>query len=112
MSSVYWNIMKDEAELSTWLLVGAGLQSLLVLFLPLYVAVVPTCSFLLYRITTTFLITQGLMNNPRLENVTAGKLWAVPPSLNGSPSVKSPQNNMVLFILGARSNQSVVRIDI
>ncbi|MCJ1391814.1 hypothetical protein MMC18_004681 [Xylographa bjoerkii] len=109
MSSVRWSIMKDEAELSTWLLIGAGLQSLLVLFLPLYVAIVPTCLFLLFRITTVLLITQGLMKNPRFENVTTEKLWAVPPSQDGSPDGAPPQSNMVLFVVGARSNHALGR---
>ena len=108
MSPVRWTIIKDEAELPTLLLVGAGLQSLLVLLLPLYIAVLPTCLLLLYRAASIYLITRGIIRNPRLENVTAGKLWAVPPSQDGIPCGKSPANAIVLFIVGARSNQSEV----
>ena len=64
--------MKDGAELSTLLVIGTGLQSSFVLFLPLYVATVPTCLPLLFRITTVLLITQSVIKNPRLENVTVG----------------------------------------
>ena len=108
MSSSRLAVMKDAAELPTWLLIGAGLQSLLVLSLPLYVAIVPTCLFLLFRITTVLLIAQGVMKNPRLENITVGKSWAVPPSQDGSLDGPPAQSNVVLFVVGARANQSVL----
>ena len=97
--------MKDEAELSTLLLVGAGLQSLLVLFLPAYVAILPACLLLFYRAASTYLMTLGLIHNPRLDGVVKGKLWASYPDPNGDSIEKAPKNSVVLFILGARSNQ-------
>ncbi|MCJ1438082.1 hypothetical protein MMC27_007469 [Xylographa pallens] len=109
MSSVMWTIMKDEAELSTLLLIGAGLQSLLVLLLPAYVAILPACLLLFYRAASTYLITLGLLPNPRLEGVVKGKLWAVHPDPDGSSTEKTPRNNVVLFVLGARSNHPLGR---
>ncbi|MCJ1382838.1 hypothetical protein MMC17_005951 [Xylographa soralifera] len=104
MTSVKWTIMKDEAELSTLLLIGAGLQSLLVLLLPAYVAILPACLLLLYRAASTYLSTLGLIPNPRLEGVVKGKLWAAYPGPDGGSTKSSPRNNVVLFVLGARSN--------
>ena len=105
MKSVRWTIMKDEAELSTLLLIGAGFQALLVVLLPPYVAILPACVLLLYRAAYTFLIHQGFLPNPRLENVTSGKLWATFPTQDSASSEKAPKNNLVLFIIGARSQQ-------
>ncbi|MCJ1403430.1 hypothetical protein MMC11_006653 [Xylographa trunciseda] len=109
MSSVRWNIMKDDVELSTTLLIGAGLQSLLVLFLPPYVAILPACLLLLYRVASTYLMTLGLVQNPRLKKITKGRLWATYPDLDGSSTESPPENNVVLFILGARSNHPLGR---
>ncbi|MCJ1316077.1 hypothetical protein MMC15_001397 [Xylographa vitiligo] len=109
MSSVKWTIMKDEAELSTLLLIGAGLQSLLVLFLPAYVAILPACLLLFYRAASTYLMTLGLIHNPRLDGVVKGKLWASYPDPNGDSIEKAPKNSVVLFILGARSNHPLGR---
>ena len=107
MPSITLNIIKDEAELSTWLLIGAGLQSLLVLLLPAYVAVLPACLLLFYRAASTYLMTLGFISNPRLDGVGKGKLWAAFPDPDGESNEKTPKSSVVLFVLGARSNQCV-----
>ncbi|MCJ1285888.1 hypothetical protein MMC26_005230 [Xylographa opegraphella] len=109
MSSVKWAIMKDEAELSTLLLIGAGLQSLLVLLLPAYVAILPACLLLLSRAASTYLSTLGLISNPRLEGVSKGKIWAAYPDPKGDSTERAPKNNVVVFVLGARSNHPLGR---
>ncbi|MCJ1433422.1 hypothetical protein MMC27_002782 [Xylographa pallens] len=45
--------------------------------------------------------------NPRLENVVVGKSWAVPPSQDGSLDGPPTQSNVVLFVVGARANESL-----
>lgn len=74
-------LLKDNFTLSTWLLIGAACQSLLLLFpiRPSY-ALAPVFVLMGYRIIRTGLMCFGLVRNPHMDGVLEGKYAAIYPS--------------------------------
>jgi heme-degrading monooxygenase HmoA len=88
---------------STLLLVGACLQSILVLTLPARYALLPACFLLLLRASDSILITLELKSNPYIQDVIPGRATALLPNEEGQ--VTAPvQNKVAVMMLGAKSN--------
>jgi hypothetical protein len=100
---------RDDFRMTTWLLSGAALQSLLFLLLPTYVALLPTLLLISARITTFVLISHGSMRDPSFDKVKIGRLTAQIPCEDGSAPEKPAEKEVVILVLGARSNQYVSR---
>lgn len=86
---------------------GAALQGLVVLVFPSSYAVLPPILMLLYLLAKTILATFGLIKNPRMAGVIAGKFSALLPDRNGVFSGKAADQEVTLILLAARSNQYV-----
>jgi hypothetical protein len=87
----------------TKLLIGATLQSLLVLFLPLRYAMTPALLLLAVRIIDTFLISTGNKPNPYLTGVNPKKSTAQVMDRDGNfPG--AGEEKVAILLLGAKSN--------
>lgn len=97
-------IIRDDLRLTTWLLVGASLQSLLLAFLPVRIAVLPTFSILASRIIWTALMLAGLVHDTTLDKTVRGRQTSRFPA-GTTLSEKASDEEFVVFIIGARFNQ-------
>ncbi len=101
------SLLRNNLSISSWLLIGATLQSLL-LILPIRpsYALIPAFFLLCYRGISTILMIFGLKHNPYMDGVEEGKYTGLYPSVSGSQ--KTPKNEEVCVLLvTARSNQYV-----
>jgi hypothetical protein len=98
-------LLRDNFTTSTWLLIGATLQtSLLLLPIRPSYALAPAVILLSYRFINNLLICFGLKQNPYMNGVTIGKRAAIYPSAN--PTEKNPASEEVcVLLLTARCNQ-------
>lgn len=90
-------------SLSTILLVGALLQSLLHIFLPLRYAMLPAAFLLLLRISDTALVSYGFKHNSYEDPIKRDKWTAQVPEHDGVPQ-KASDKGVVVFLIGAASN--------
>lgn len=90
-------------DLSTLLMVGACLQSILILTFQNKYALLPACFVLCLRSIDTFLITFKFKANPYLEGVVKGRVTAIVPNEDGEITGPGEQRVAVL-LLGAKSN--------
>ncbi|ETN46660.1 uncharacterized protein HMPREF1541_00846 [Cyphellophora europaea CBS 101466] len=95
--------LSSNFDLSTLLLVGASLQSLLVLALRSKYAFLPSFLILLFRITDALLITFRFKPNPYLQDAFIGRRTALLPDADGQ--ITGPgKRKVVILLLGAKSN--------
>jgi hypothetical protein len=87
---------------------GAVLQGLVVLVIPVSYAVLPPILILSYLFAKTGLMTLGLIKNPGMDGVVMGKFTALLPDRNGVFSGKAADQDVALILLAARSNQYVL----
>jgi hypothetical protein len=99
------SVIRDDLRLTTWILLGACIQSVLVLTLPPRVAILPAALLLGFRIVKTTLMTGGLIHDTTQDRVIKGRHTAQLPYGSGPDAEKGVDEEMVLFIIGARSNQ-------
>ena len=91
--------------LTTWLTVGACLQSLLFLIFPRHLALLPAFALFISKIGQGALITKGYTANPYLPHNTMGKMTA-PVVKEGEKGVDMPgEEEVVCFVVGANVNQ-------
>lgn len=88
---------------STLLLIGACLQSVLILTLPARYALGPAFFVLLLRFADTILITLQFKPNPYIQDVIPGRATALLPEQDGQ--ITGPgQGKVAILLLGAKSN--------
>jgi len=97
-------MLRDNFKTSTWILIGACLQSLLLLYLPGTLGLAPAFLWLGWRIADPLLMMAGIRRNIYMDGVIPGK-WAVQfpdkeRNLEGEPA----EEDVCLIFLGARSN--------
>lgn len=92
-------IILNNFSLSTWLLLGAFIQSLIFAILPPRVAVLPSFCLLTLVLAKNLLIMGGYLKNPYLAAAYKGKATA--------PLCEDEEggDKVTVFILGASSNQ-------
>jgi hypothetical protein len=98
--------LKDQLSIQTWLLLGASIQSLFLLFIPRQYIIAPTISILLYTLTRKALqVLKWVPYTPSPAHIK-GRYSAMPPlSLaNGEPQ------SMVVFVLGIDSSHPLGRL--
>lgn len=100
-------LLRANFAITTWLLMGATLQSVLVLVLPTRVALLPAVSLLLLHALNTALVQAGWVRNPYLAVTRPGKWTAPILEQNGSVPEKGAGKEVVVFIVGASANQYV-----
>jgi len=99
-------LIQASFSLSTWLAVGACLQSILFLLLPSRVALLPALILLLSRFIHGALITKGFMRNPYLPS-SSNMRKVTAPIMNEDGLVFGDAINkgLVVFLVGAEANQ-------
>lgn len=91
----------DDYSISTWLLLGASLQCLLVATLPRNVSLLPPVVMLAYRIVTGFLVATGRLPNALTKDVVHGRqTWQIP--VSDDTSTPSTDDAIVVLVLSAR----------
>jgi hypothetical protein len=104
------HIVRDNFTISTWLLLGASLQCLL-LALPLRpsYAVLPALLLLGYRFINGLLMCFGTINHPYADGVIPSKTVTVyPESANINGERKVSDGGICVIMLFARCNQYVL----
>lgn len=99
------HVLRSSFPISTWLLLGAILQSLVSLIFSRYryLSLLPACLLLLPRIINGAIITMGWAKNPYLPVKYMAKMTAPIPNTDGSVEAGKP--GVVCFIVGANFNQ-------
>jgi hypothetical protein len=101
-------MLRMNVAISTWLLAGAFLLSLLVLALPIAYAVLPPIFVLCIRFLDKIVIASGLRNGLLTDGVIMKKATAQLP--NADFEVSSPQEDkeeIVIFLISAKSNHAL-----
>ncbi|CAG8951369.1 hypothetical protein HYFRA_00007281 [Hymenoscyphus fraxineus] len=96
----------DDFRMTTWILMVACFQAFFLLFLPVSVVITPPIAALSSRIIYFLLVKRGIVRDSQVDGVRAGKYTAQIPSENGSFSASPSSQEVVVFILGARSNHN------
>ncbi|KAF1817035.1 hypothetical protein P152DRAFT_453646 [Eremomyces bilateralis CBS 781.70] len=98
-------VLRDQFALPTIIAIGAVLQSILTLILPLRVALLPGLVWLTWATIDTVAQTKGWKKNEYLENVAVGrKTSAQVPSAGGQFGDKPSDGSVVVLLLGVRIN--------
>ncbi|KAK8062474.1 hypothetical protein PG997_014571 [Apiospora hydei] len=98
-----YRFMHNNFTISTWLAMGALVQCLLAVCLPLRFALLPAPTLLLCRLLKTLLMTAGLVKNDLADGVIRGKWTAQIPGPDGALPTSPSQNGVCLVMLAARS---------
>ena len=99
------SIIRDDLRLTTWLLLGACAQSLLVFFLPTPYALLPAILLLSYRIIKVSCMTAGFIHDTTQDQVIKGRFTAQLLPGGSFEAKQATDEEIVVFIVGARSNQ-------
>lgn len=100
----FLNLISQIQPMNRFLL-GACLQFFLTLVLPTYVAFLPAATLLAARAIAASLRITSPQQPPTPSNVYQGRYTAQIPSEDGSIPQKGSQAEVVLFVIGASSNQ-------
>ena len=106
--------IKDDFRFSTWLYLGALVQSLLFLLYPRRIVALPAILAILFRVFRTLAIEAGLLKDPLQEKALVGRSTAQVVNRDGSMPAKGAQNQVVVFVLGShpnRAGQGRMRLD-
>lgn len=97
--------IRDQLEITTWLLLGAVAQTALALLpiKPVY-KFSPAITILLWRFSHALLMSYGFLENLYMKDVTMGKTTAMLPS-NADPSSDPADSDICVFLLTTRCNQ-------
>jgi hypothetical protein len=94
-------IHPSDFTVSTWLLLGATLQCVLVATLPRNIALLPPIALLLYRYVRSYLVATGVLPNPVYKEVTHGRqTWQIP-SADSTPAKTGSTDSIVVLVLAA-----------
>ncbi|KAL1311291.1 hypothetical protein AAFC00_001475 [Neodothiora populina] len=97
-------IVRDSLSLTTWLCLGAVLQSAAFLSVG-RLAFLPATAYLVYRAGEAYAMATGLMRNPYMDNVVMEKHSAqFPDPVTGRYGSTPGNSDVTLLIIGARSN--------
>jgi hypothetical protein len=104
-SSMLMVALRDQLSISTWLVLGASVQSLLFAIIPPHYAALPAVSYLLYSVTrTTLQVLRWAPSSSSPPPITGGYYSAMPPA-----SLSEPQP-IVVFVLGFQSSHPLGRL--
>ncbi len=100
----YLLYFRDDMRLSTWILWGAVIQSMLVVALPIYVALLPATLMLGSRIVLSTLRNEGFLPYNSTKKVVPGRSTAQIPNPDGTFPVTASAKEVCIFIIATRSN--------
>ncbi|EXJ80093.1 hypothetical protein A1O3_08379 [Capronia epimyces CBS 606.96] len=96
--------LRENFSLSTWLLLGALLQSIVLFIVPRLYATLPLILVLGTRVVNTMAITLGWKKNPYLDEALLYRVSPQIPDEDGNFHPESSEEKVVVFLLGAKSN--------
>ncbi|KAL2060897.1 hypothetical protein VTL71DRAFT_8949 [Oculimacula yallundae] len=102
-STFFHSAIRNNFSLSSWLLLGACLQTILVVLVPQRYALLFPIVVISIRLFNNLLITFGLKTNPYLEGSFPMKITAMPMDRDGKFAGPGKEKIAVL-LLGAKSN--------
>ncbi|KAF2846380.1 hypothetical protein T440DRAFT_558167 [Plenodomus tracheiphilus IPT5] len=94
----------SDYTISTWLLLGASIQTLLVATLPKTISLLPPILFLTYRMLYSYLVATGRLQNPLIKDVIYGRqTWQIPTTEEtpSSDPSNSSGSSIVVLVLAA-----------
>ncbi|KAJ9624515.1 hypothetical protein H2203_005250 [Taxawa tesnikishii (nom. ined.)] len=94
-------LWRDQFQLSTWLLMGAALQSVTALLVG-RLAFLPAALVLLYRLADTYAMATGLKHNVWSDSVIRGKFSAQFPDALGNYGSTPGRNEVGVLLIGAQ----------
>lgn len=100
----YLLYFRDDMRLSTWILWGAVIQSMLVITLPHYVALLPAVLMLGSRIVLSALTIEGFLPYNGTKTVVPGRSTAQIPNPDGTFPAIASAKDVCIFIIATRSN--------
>ena len=101
----FTQILRTNFAVSTWLLMGASLQSLLFLTLPTRYALTAATLILSLRFLSKCLIALGVLHNPAMDGVIPKKTTAQIRDKDGRYSANGASGEkIVVLLLGFKSN--------
>jgi len=105
MAGLKLKYFRDDLTVSTWILLGACFQTLFLSILPATLATTPALLLLLYRMVVSISTRKGLLPDPSTKGVRMGRFSNQIPEPDGSFASTPSYQEVVVLILGARSNQ-------
>jgi hypothetical protein len=94
-------IHPSDFTVSTWLLLGATLQCVLVATLPRNLALLPPIALLVCRYARSYMVATGILPNPVYKEVTHGRqTWQIP-SADSTPAKTGSTDSIVVLVLAA-----------
>lgn len=100
----YLLLFRDDMRLSTWILCGAAIQSLLFIALPHYLALLPAMLTLGVRVVLSILRNEGFLPYDGAKGVVPGRSTAQIPNSDGTFAATASAKDVCVFIISARSN--------
>ena len=103
-----YHALRDNFRTSTWLLIGASLQCLL-LALPIRpsYALLPALLLLGYRFTSGLLMCFGIIKHPYMDGVIVGKTAAAMPESYDIDGKRKDDGGLCVILLFGRCNRSI-----
>jgi hypothetical protein len=99
-------IIKDQMTLTSWLAIGACFNTLLFLAIGRIALFLPFL-LIVFRVGDAILQTYGFKKNPLMDGAILDKYSAQMPNDDGTFGPKPANQQIVVFLIGARCNQSV-----
>jgi len=96
--------IRENFSLSTWLLLGALIQSAIVFVIPRLYAFLPVFLVLASRLADSLAITYGVKTNHYLDDAILGRVSPQIPDGDGKFSENPSSEKVVVFMLGAKCN--------
>ncbi|EHY61277.1 hypothetical protein HRR83_008974 [Exophiala dermatitidis] len=96
--------LRENFSLSTWLLLGALLQSIVVFIVPRLYATIPLILMLGARVFDAMAVTWGWKKNPMLEGALLHRVSPQIPDEDGNFHEDAAEEKVVVFLLGAKAN--------
>jgi hypothetical protein len=91
----------NDYTVSTWLILGATIQSFLVATLPRNISLLPPIALLIYRYIRSYLIATNALPNPINQGVTHGRqTWQIP-STDSTVATTGSKESIVVLVLAA-----------
>lgn len=96
--------LRENFSVSTWLLLGALVQSAIVFVIPRLYALLPVFLVLAARFADSMAITYGFKRNHYLDEAIIHRVSPQIPDEDGNFHEESSKEKVVVFMLGAKSN--------
>ncbi|KIW99490.1 uncharacterized protein Z518_11229 [Rhinocladiella mackenziei CBS 650.93] len=97
-------LLRMNFSISTWLLLGALLQSIVVFIIPRFYAMLPSILILSARLLDTMAITWGWKKNHYLDEAFLHRVSPQIPDEDGNFHQEASDEKVVVFFLGAKGN--------